>query len=234
MSPPAVSELADTVPGMAGALHDPVDHVLTTTRAVRRRLDLDRPVDVALVRECLTIALQAPTGGNNQGWHFVVVSEPATRAAIADVFRRGAIAYAGRRDKPSPPRRTRSDAEQEARRRVMASSGYLFEHLQRVPVLVIPCIEGRADAGTLVDQATAFGSILPAVWSFMLAARARGLGTSWTTVHLEAEEETAALLGIPFETVTQVALIPVAHTVGADFKPAARRDLDSVLHWDRW
>ena len=226
--------MADTVPGMADAFDDPVDHVLTTTRAVRRRLDLDRPVDPALVRECLTIALQAPTGGNNQGWHFVVVTEPSTRAAVADVFRRGAIAYAGRRDKPSPPRKTRSDAEQVARRRVTASAGYLFEHLPRVPVLVIPCIEGRADAGRLVDQATAFGSILPAVWSFMLAARARGLGTSWTTVHLEAEEETAALLGIPFETVTQVALIPVAHTVGADFKPAARRQLDSVLHWDRW
>jgi len=219
---------------MADGFDDPVDHILTTTRAVRRRLDLDRPVDPALVRECLTIALQAPTGGNNQGWHFVVVTEPATRAAIADVFRRGAIAYAGRRDKPSPPRKTRSDAEREARRRVMASAGYLFEHLQRVPVLVIPCIEGRAEAGTLVDQATAFGSILPAVWSFMLAARARGLGTSWTTAHLEAEEETAALLGIPFETVTQVALVPVAHTVGADFRPAPRRELDSVLHWDRW
>jgi nitroreductase len=218
---------------MVGA-HDPVDHVLTTTRAVRRRLDLDRPVDPALVRECLAIALQAPTGGNNQGWHFVVVTDPLTRAGIADVFRRGAIAYAERRNRPGSPRRTRTEDEQAARRRVMASAGYLFEHLHRVPVLVIACIEGRADAGTLVDQATAFGSILPAVWSFMLAARARGLGTSWTTVHLEAEEETAALLGIPRETVTQVALVPVAHTVGDDFKPAPRRPLDSVLHWDRW
>jgi nitroreductase len=222
------------VPGVSDALHDPVDHVLTTTRAVRRRLDLDRPVDPALVRECLTAALQAPTGGNNQGWHFVVVTDPSTRSAVADVFRRGAIAYAERRDKPSPLRRNRTEAERAARHRVMASAGYLFEHLHRVPVLVIPCIEGRAEAGTLVDQATAFGSILPAVWSFMLAARARGLGTSWTTVHLEAEAETAALLGIPWETVTQVALVPVAHTVGADFKPAARRPLDEVLHWDRW
>jgi nitroreductase len=222
------------VPGVAGALHDPVDHVLTTTRAVRRRLDLDRPVDPALVRECLTVALQAPTGGNNQGWHFVVVTDPSTRSAVADVFRRGAIAYAERRDRPSPPGRARTEAERAARRRVMASAGYLFEHLHRVPVLVIPCIEGRAEAGALVDQATAFGSILPAVWSFMLAARARGLGTSWTTVHLEAEVETAALLGIPWEAVTQVALVPVAHTVGADFRPAARRPLDEVVHWDRW
>jgi nitroreductase len=225
---------ADTVLAVAGASDDPVDHVLTTTRAVRRRLDLDRPVDPALVRECLTIALQAPTGGNNQGWHFVVVTEPSTRQAIAEVFRRGAIAYAQRRDKPRGPRRARTEPDQAARRRVMDSAGYLFEHLHRVPVLVIPCLEGRADAGTLVDQATAFGSILPAVWSFMLAARARGLGTSWTTVHLEAEEETAALLGIPWPEVTQVALVPVAHTVGADFQPAPRRGLDEVLHWDRW
>ena len=219
---------------MAGAPDDPVDHVLTTTRAVRRRLDLDRPVDPALVRECLAVALQAPTGGNNQGWHFVVVTDPSTRAAVADVFRRGAIAYAERRDRPRAPRRTRTEDDQAVRRRVMDSAGYLFAHLHQVPVLVIPCVEGRAEAGTLADQATAFGSILPAVWSFMLAARARGLGTSWTTVHLEAERETAALLGIPWETVTQVALVPVAHTVGDDFKPAARRRLDEVLHWDRW
>ena len=219
---------------MTGTRHDPVDQVLSTTRAVRRRLDLERPVDPALVRQCLAVALQAPTGGNNQGWQFVVVTDPSTRGGVAEVFRRGAIAYAERRDKPRAPRRTRTDAEQAARRRVMASAGYLFEHLHRVPVLVIPCIEGRAGAGTLVDQATAFGSILPAVWSFMLAARARGLGTSWTTVHLEAEQETAELLGIPWETVTQVALVPVAHTVGADFKPAPRRRLDEVLHWDRW
>ena len=187
-----------------------------------------------MLRECLSIALQAPTGGNDQGWHFVVVTDATTRRAVADVFRDAAVAYASRDRPRSPPLRPRTDAERATRRRVMASAGYLFEHLHEVPALVIPCIEGRADEGPLVDQATAFGSILPAVWSFMLAARARGLGTSWTTAHLMAEEEVAGLLGIPYPDVTQVALVPVAHTVGDRFRPAPRRSVAEVAHWDRW
>jgi nitroreductase len=210
------------------------DEVLTTTRAVRRRLDLSRPIEPNLLRECLSVALQAPSGGNDQGWQFVVVTDPSTRAAVADLFRRGAIAYAERTSKPRGVRRERSDEERASRRRVMASAGYLFEHLHEVPALVIPCIEGRFDDAPLVDQATAFGSILPAVWSFMLAARARGLGTSWTTVHLMVEAEVAALLGIPYESVTQVALVPVAHAIGDDFRAAPRRPVDDVVHWDSW
>ena len=215
-----------------------VDEVLTTTRAVRRRLDLERPVAPELLRACLEPALQAPSGGNDQGWHFVVVTDPGLRAAVADAFRRGAFEYAGRqkprRDPAAGPGRRFSDQERAARKRVMASAAYLFEHLHEVPALVIPCVEGRFEDAPPVDQATAFGSILPAVWSFMLAARSRGLGTSWTTAHLMVEEEVADLLGIPFASVTQVALIPVAHTVGDDFGPAPRRPLDDVLHWDRW
>jgi nitroreductase len=208
------------------------DELLTTTRAVRRRLDLERPVDPELIEECLRVALQAPNGGNQQGWHFVVVTDAALRGAVADTFRRGAVAYAQRADKPpAPPRR---EEERAARRRVMASAAYLFEHLHEVPVLVIACVEGRPDDGPLVDQATAYGSILPAVWSFMLAAHARGLGTSWTTAHLMLEEEMATLLGIPYPDVTQVALIPVAHTLGDTFRSAPRRPLDEVTHWERW
>ena len=210
------------------------DEVLTTTRAVRRRLDLGRPVDPNLLRESLTVALQAPSGGNDQRWHFVVVTDPTRRAAVADAFRRGAIEYAQRAVKPAVPHRSHTEEERAQRRRVMASAGYLFEHLHEVPVLVIPCIEGRVDGAPLVDQATLFASILPAVWSFMLAARARGLGTSWTTVHLMHEEEVAAQLGIPYPEVTQVALVPVAHTVGGDFHAATRRPVDSVVHWDAW
>ena len=211
-----------------------IDDVLTTTRAVRRRLDLERPVDALLVRECIELALQAPTGGNDQGWHFVVVTDADTRSAIADVFRRAAVDYA-QRERPRAPRlRERTDDERAARKRVMTSSGYLFEHLHEVPVHVIPCVEGRTDGAVLVDQATAFGSILPAVWSFMLAARSRGLGTAWTTAHLEHEAEMADLLGIPADAVTQVALIPVAHTVGDDFRPAPRRPVEDVVHWGSW
>jgi nitroreductase len=210
-----------------------VDEVLTTTRSVRRRLDLTRPVDPALVRECLTIALQAPTGGNNQDWHFVIVTDAGPRAAIAEVFRQGALEYS-QRPKVKKPARVRTDADQAARARVLTSAGYLFEHLEDVPMFVIPCIEGRFDGEDVVVQATAFGSILPAVWSFMLAARARGLGTSWTTVHLQRERDVASILGIPYDEITQVALVPVAHTIGAGFQPAARRPLVDVAHWERW
>lgn len=211
-----------------------VDELLTTTRAVRRRLDLTRPVDPALLRECLALALQAPTGSNDQGWHFVVVTDGATRAALADVYRRAAVAYNTRTRGTRPRRRALDDAERATRRRVLASAGYLYEHIHEVPAFVVPCVDGRFDGEPLADQATAFGSILPAVWSFMLAARSRGLGTSWTTAHLELEREAAAVLGIPFDDVTQVALIPVGHTTGDGFRPASRRPLDDVAHWDHW
>jgi nitroreductase len=211
-----------------------VDELLTTTRAVRRRLDLTRPVDPALLRECLELATQAPTGGNNQDWHFVVVTDPGTRTQLAELYRAGAAEYGARTKGRNRLRRTLSDDERAVRRKVLSSSGHLFEHLHEVPALVIPCIDGRLEGTSLAELATAFGGILPAVWSFMLACRSRGLGTSWTTVHLERERDVAELLGIPYEEVTQVALIPVAHTVGDDFKPGTRLPVDDVLHWERW
>jgi nitroreductase len=210
------------------------EEVLTTTRAVRRRMDLTRPVEPALIRECLELALQAPNGSNIQGWHFVVVTDPAKRAALAELYRRGGAAYASRAAPGGRTDRHYTESEKVAHRRVMGSAGYLYEHIGEVPAFLIPCIYGRFDGAPLVDQATWFGSILPAVWSFMLAARTRGLGTSWTTVHLVFEEEAAAIVGIPYETFTQVALIPIAHTIGQDFKPAWRLPVDEVLHWDNW
>jgi nitroreductase len=210
------------------------EEVLTTTRSVRRRMDLIRPVEPSLIRECLELALQAPNGSNIQGWHFVVVTDAAKRAALADLYRRGGRAYA---ERPAPVGRTNrvyTEEERVAHRKVMGSAGYLYEHIGEVPAFLIPCIRGRFDGDPLVDQATWLGSILPAVWSFMLAARTRGLGTSWTTVHLMYEKEAADLLDIPYDTVTQVAMIPIAHTIGQDFKPAARLPLDQVLHWDSW
>jgi len=207
--------------------------LLTTTRAVRRRLDLTRPVAPALIRECLEVALQGPSGGNAQGWHWVVVTDPAQRLALAEVYRRAFAAY---RAHPSAARqRLLADpARAPQQERVMASADHLAEHLHEVPVLLVPCLEGRLTAETVGRAASFWGSLLPAVWNFMLAARLRGLGTCWTSLHLVHEREAAEVLGIPYERVSQGALIPVAHTLGTAFRPARRESLDDVLHQDRW
>lgn len=209
------------------------DALLTTTRAVRRRLDLDRPVDPALVRECVEVAIQAPTASNRQDWHFVFVTDPERRNAVADFYRRSfdiyrsSAGYAGRVELSEPDRA-------ETQQRVASSADYLAAHLDEVPVLLIPCIARRADSPAPIAQASLWASIVPATWSFMLAARARGLGTAWTTLHLRYEEEAADLLGIPFPEVTQAALIPIAHYTGEGFRPAPRADADSATHWDGW
>ena len=197
------------------------DELLSTTRAVRKRLDLSRPVERELLEECIDLAFQAPSGGNEHGWHFVLVTDPALKRALADLYRRSKR----ENDPPSVP------AEH---RRSMESSAHLAEHLHEVPVLVVPCLEGRLEGTPMLQQAVGWTSILPAVWSFMLAARARGLGSSWTSLHLAYEREAAEVLGIPYEDVMQVALVPVAHTTGGRFRPARRKPRDTRVHWDRW
>jgi len=218
----------------------PADELLTTTRSVRRRLDLARPVPAGLIRDCVEIALQAPTGGNSQGAHFVVVVDAAKRAALADLYRKSWVGYRkapgsvyDRHQKEPPgPRKAQF-------RRVAESADFLVDNLHRVPVHVIPCIEARL--GTMppgpyanIAMASSYGSILPAAWSFMLAARARGLGAAWTTAHLSFEEDAAGLLGIPYERVSQVALLPTAYFTGTGFRPALRLPLDEVFHLDGW
>ena len=210
------------------------DELLSTTRSVRKRLDFERPVEMSLILECLQLAIQAPSGSNAQGWHFVVISEAEKKKAVSDIYRRGWAVYTrgGRPDREMQDGSPRTTPE-----RVYSSAAYLAEHMHEAPVLLIPCIEGRADQATsnaALRQASQYGSILPATWSFMLAARARGLGTCWTTLHLMFEEEAAEVLGIPYETVTQCALIPVAYTKGHDFKPAERKSLDNLLHLEGW
>lgn len=211
-----------------------IDTLLTTTRAVRKRLDFSRPVEPEVIRECLTLALQAPTGGNSQNWHFVVVTDPQQREALAMLYRKGAAYYAELMAPVFQQRMASSEQEAQTLVRMFDSAGYLTEHLHEVPVLVIPCIEGRTDHLPIVAQSGTWGSIMPAAWSFMLAARSRGLGTSLTSFHLFFEQEAAEVLGLPYEQVMQAALIPVAYTLGTDFKPAPRKPLESLLHWDRW
>ncbi len=205
------------------------DEVLKTTRSVRKRLDFARPVEQEVLQECLEIAQQAPTGGNSQQWHFVVVTDAEKRQALGDIYRRGWEVYRGGR----PPRIDDSPRGQTLQR-VIDSSEYLAEHIHEAPVLVIPCIRGRLDGKSSVEQAGTWGSIIPAAWSFMLAARARGLGTTWTTVHLFFEGDAAQALGIPYAKFTQAALIPVAYTKGTDFSPAPRESMDTVVHWNQW
>lgn len=206
------------------------DELLTTTRTVRKRLDLERPVPLELIRECLEIALQAPSGSNRQSWHWIVVTDPEKRAAIGEYYRRSVTEYlqspatAGRLYAENPRRA-------EIQRRIGTSVEYLGDNMGRVPVLVIPCIKAKSlPAG---NQAGLWGSILPAAWSYMLAARARGLGTAWTTLHLKYEAEVAQLLGMP-EEIRQSALIPTAYSIGTSFKQATREPLADVLHLDTW
>jgi nitroreductase len=202
------------------------DELLTTTRAVRKRLDLTRPVERAVLEECLALAQQAPTGSYRQDWHFVVVADPDLRAGLAELWRQGGEAYLGRVGDPADVPGIMG--------RVLGGVFHLLDHLHEVPVHVIPCIEGRTDGKGAFAQASRWGSIIPATWSFMLAARSRGLGTVWTTFHLAREREAAELLGIPYDDVMQAALIPVAYTIGTDFKPGVRAPLESIVHWDRW
>jgi len=209
-----------------------LDELLSTTRSVRRRLDFTRPVEPDVVRECLLLALQAPNGGNGQRWRWMVVTDPATRLALGDCYRRG---YEHFRQPPSQNPLSAGDPVQSAHeRRREVSSDYLAEHLHEAPVMVIPCYLARPEGKPVSRQAILWGSILPAAWSFMLALRARGLGSAWTTTHLEYERDAAEILGIPYDSVTQTALLPVAYTIGTDFKPGNREPLESVVRWNTW
>jgi nitroreductase len=215
---------------MADLLDLTADEVLTTTRAVRKRLDFDRPVPLDAILECVSVAQQAPTGSNTQRWHFVVVTDADKRRAVGEIYQRAfetyrnSPAYAGNIKTGDAAR----DAQQE---RVAASASYLAERMGEAPVLVIPCVDGRTSGA---GAAGLYGGILPAAWSFMLAARARGLGTCWTSLHLMFEKETAELLGIPYDKVTQALLTPVAYTKGTDFKRAARPDPSTITHVNGW
>jgi nitroreductase len=206
------------------------DELLTTTRSVRKRLDLTRPVPLDVVKECLEIALQAPNGGMREGWHWIVVTDPQVRAQIGDFYRRSTESYL---DNAAADPDRGAGIGSEAMARVTSSTAYLAEHMGRVPVHVIPCITVRSAWQAGESQAGFWGSLLPAAWSYMLACRARGLGTAWTTLHLKYETEIARLLGLP-DDIRQGVLIPTAYYTGDTFGRAVRRPLADVLHVDRW
>ncbi len=207
-----------------------VDEVLTTTRSVRKRLDFDKPVSREVIMECLELALQAPTGSNAQGWQWVFVEDPAKKKALADIYRSNATPYL---DLPKPERGDIRDQQLDA---VQSSAKYLNENFEKAPVLMIPCLEGRADGAPAGMSASFWGSLLPAVWSFMLALRSRGMGSAWTTLHLvgEGEKEAAEVLGIPFDQYSQGGLFPIAYTKGTEFKRAQRLPAEQLTHWNSW
>jgi nitroreductase len=208
------------------------DHVLLTTRAVRRRLDLHRPVEQEVLRECFELAQQAPTQSDTQSFHFIVVTNKEQREALGELFRRGHAIY---KTLPGGAYGLKhSDMNQEATRlRIIKSLEHLVDHIHEVPVHVVPCVVGSTEGLPPASVSVLMGSVIPAAWSFMLAARSRGLGTCWTNLHMLLAEEADEVLGLP-AGVMQVALIPTAYTIGLDFRPAYRRPLDEILHQDHW
>lgn len=208
-----------------------VDELLTTTRSVRKRLDFDKPVSRDVLTECLELALQAPTGSNSQGWQWVFVEDAEKKKAIADVYLANARGYLSAPGAEYPEGDTRG----ERMGAVRDSATYLAEHMHEAPVLLIPCLEGRPDKSPL-GGVSFWASLFPAVWSFCLALRSRGLGSCWTTLHLlgDGEQRVADILGIPNDRYSQGGLFPIAYTKGTDFRPAKRLPADQVTHWDAW
>ncbi|MDA0371052.1 MAG: nitroreductase family protein [Actinomycetota bacterium] len=211
------------------------DQLLSTTRAVRKRLDFECPVPDDLVRECVELAMQSPSGSNNMTMQFVVVRDEAKRKAIGDIYRQCYSIYQSMDGVYIRSIDKGDDSANAQQQRSADSADFLGEHMGDAPVLVIGCTQGaRADGMPGMMVSSVMGNVLPAMWSFMLAARARGLGTAWTTVHLMMEQQVADVLGIPFDSVQQVCLSPLAFTKGTDFKPAKRPAADSIIHWDTW
>lgn len=208
------------------------DRLLTTTRTVRKRLDFDRAVEPEVLEKCIEIAMQAPTGSNQQHWHFMVVTDPEKKMVVGDCYKRGYYPYRAMRDgEPSPY--SPDDTRAQRAPLIRDSATYLAENMHRAPALVIACCDGRVEDQGVTAQASMYGSILPAAWSLMLALRARGLGAAWTTLHLPNEKEVADLLGIP-DNVTQAVLLPVAYYTGEDFRPAHRLPARRMTYWNTW
>ncbi len=220
-----------------------LDELLTTTRSVRKRLDFSKPVERETIQQCIEIAIQAPTPSNLQNWHFVVVTEVEKRRALADLYRKGREIYVTL-PSATPNLEYEDPKRNRMQEKIEESAQYLNMYFQEAPVHVIPCIEGRTDSSKQAEgwgdtpnillQSAQWGSIAPATWNFMLAARARGLGTCWTSLHLFFEEQAAEIIGIPYDKIMQACLMPVAYTKGTDFKLGKRDPIDSVIHWDSW
>jgi nitroreductase len=211
----------------AGLNLDTVDRLLTTTRAVRKRIDRERPVEPEAVEECLRLASQAPSGGNNQRWRWMVVVDADKKKVVAERYAESFARYIA-------PRKAQLRPDDERGHRMVESASYLADHMAEMPLLVIPCtLDQLGPAASAEQRASLYGSIFPAIWSFQLALRSRGLGSALTTLHLDYDREVGEALGIP-DTVTQVALLPVGYYTGEDFKIAPRLPVEEITYWDTW
>lgn len=215
-----------------------VDRLLTTTKAVRKRLDLTRPVDRDVIVECIRLASYAPNASNSQEWHWVVVDDPELKAQVGEQYRTTLVPAV------QPMLERKLAAGDEAGARISRSILYLAEHMHEVPVIVIPCYDvaaAHARYGRLRGPEFApnqmepgmYASIYPAVWSFLLAIRSRGLGSVLTTAHQSDQPAMAKILGIP-DTWDQTALLPVAHVTGGDFTPSPRAPVEDAIVWNRY
>lgn len=209
-----------------------VEKLLTTTRSVRKRLDLTKDVPLDVVHECLKLAIQAPTGSNTQQWKFMVITDAEKRKAIADVYARSFQIYA-KESAANAPELPPEDPRSQRLMKVVTSAVHLSENMAKVPLFVLACLEGRVEKASVFEQASFYGSILPATWSLMMALRAKGLGSAWTTLHLRYEDEVAKLLSIP-ESFTQTCLLPVAYFTGTDFRPGKRVPASQLTYLDEW
>ena len=205
-----------------------VDYILETTRSVRKRLDLTRPVPRDIVERCLEIAIQAPTGSNQQGWMWLVVTDADTKAQVGEFYKRSWYEYAGVATRSAP------GAEPSAQmKRVISSARYLADCMGEVPMMIFPCVRGRARNASAGANAGLYGSIIPAAWSLMLALRARGIGAAWTTLHLSYGTECNEILGIPADYTT-AALLPAGYFTGETFRKAERVPAAQLTYWERW
>ena len=212
---------------MADSPIESLDYFLTTTKQVRRRLDLNQQVPTEMVLECIDLASRAPIGGNLERNRWLLVDDAETRLALADLYARFGRGYL-----EAGQKQIESMGNDSTAARVVESSMYLLEHLHEVPLMIIPIKLDRPGTTTF-EQATYWGSVTPGVWSLQLALRARGIGSAWTTLHLQHEEDAAELLGLP-ASVTQIALLPTAYFTGDGFHPARRRSAQEITYYNRW
>jgi nitroreductase/ketosteroid isomerase-like protein len=215
------------------------DLLLQTTPSVRKRLDLERPVEREVIEECMNLAVHAPNGSNQQPYRFLFVDDPVKKQGLADIYRAAMSDFVNRPRTSAPEDNIdRSDA---ASKRVTESVMHLAAHIHEVPVLCVPLVAGRTDgngAGAQADrtntfwQASRWGSVIPALWSLMLALRSRGLGSAWTTLTLLREQEVAELLGFEYDKWMQAGLFPIAYTKGTDFAITPRKPAAEVMAWN--